>query len=357
MAYTSDLRVKNLIKSIHLDVIEDLTKLGVENNLHLRIFDESKEDSLPWEKGGLTFKDTRVDLTLGSNDAGWYIEKEGKIVPLVIVEGTFGTERGQFGDGQLNRFSHALGPAINGCIGVLFCPFKGESFVKTPEEDFHFKIQYAHLRKDIVKAALKITKVEKGFYFTIDTYNPEILKDLVLNSYLENIGEKNTLNEIKTKIITKMEKFVEGTKRGYSNQILEKVYLENGTISEKYTGRMFTHNIAALTTSQKRDGHGLLGKNLIETYLIETEMLLCIFIRLSKENIDLLKTRRSKEFTYLLNNPMIKVLCFDDLLFDDADIKEKLSSLREENLLMNSQKSFIKELKQLFEEGKIRIKE
>ena len=357
MAYTSDLRVKNLIKSIHLDVIKEINNLGIENNLHLRIFDESKEDSLLWEKGGLTFKDTRVDLTLGSNDAGWYIKKEGKEIPLVIVEGTFGTERGQFGDGQLNRFSHALGPAINGCIGVLFCPIKGESFVKTEEEDFHFKIQYAHLRKDIVKAALKINQKEKGMYFIIDTYEPKILKDLVLNVYLNYIKKSNNLDDVINKITTKMENYVEGVKRGKSNQILEKVYLENGTISEKYTGRMFTHNIAALTTSQKRDGHGLLGKNLIETYLINTDMLLCIFIRLTQENIDLMKSRRSKEFTYLLNNPMIKVICFDDLIFNDNNIKNKLSDLREENLLLNSQKSFIKELKQLFEEGKIKVKD
>ena len=36
-------------------------------------------------------------------------------------------------------------------------------------------------------------------------------------------------------------------------------------------GRFYTQNIAALTTSSKRDGHGLLGKHLIEinsTYIL-----------------------------------------------------------------------------------------
>ena len=49
---------------------------------------------------------------------------------MVIVEGTFGTERGQFGDGQLNRFSHSTGLALNGFIGVTFVPLKGESYSK-----------------------------------------------------------------------------------------------------------------------------------------------------------------------------------------------------------------------------------
>lgn len=356
MAYTSDLRVKNLIKEVHLGIVKEIEKKKLKNELHLRIFDESKEDSYLWEDGGLTFKDTRVNLNLGSNDAGWFVIKGNKTIPLVIVEGTFGTERGQFGDGQINRFSHALGPTINGYIGVLLTPFKGESYVKSPGDHFHFKVLYAHLRKDIVKAALKANEVEKGRYFTIDAYDRETIKELVLNSYLKEMGVDNRINEVVDMITKKMKDYIEGKNRGKSNQLLEKVYGIKEDLSSKYTGRIFTHNIAALTTSQKRDGHGLLGKNLIETYLIDTDKLLCIFIRLGKEDIDLLKGRKSKEFTYLLNNPVLKVVCFDDLEFKDDKIKQKLKSIRSENLLLNSQKSFIKELKQLFEKGDIRIK-
>ena len=358
MAYTSDLRIKNLIKEVHLNILKELESKRIEEKIFLRIFDESKEDSNEWEKGGLTFKDSRLNLELGSNDAAWYYEKEGIQVPLVVIEGTFGTERGQFGDGQLNRFSHALGPAINGYIGVLLTPFKGESYVKVDgsKGGFKYKFQYAHLRKDIVKAALKINQTEKGKYFTIDAYEPNVLKELVIHSFLKAINLKNNLEEISNHIEDKMRLYVMGKQRGTSNQLLSRVYDQKGDLLENYTGRIFTHNIAALTTSQKRDGHGLLGKNLVETYLIDTEFLACIFIRLHKEDIELLRKRTAKEFTYLLNNPKLKVIGFNDLSFKDQKVKKQLSEIKEDNLLLNSKKSFIKQLKSLFEKGEIQIK-
>jgi len=358
MAYTSDLRVKNLIKEVHLKVLDDLKRKNVKREIYLRIFDESKEDSLKWDEGGLTFKDPKLNLELGSNDAAWFYIEKNKSIPLVVVEGTFGTERGQFGDGQLNRFSHALGPAINGYVGVLLTPFKGESYVKVDgkRKQFDYKFQYAHLRKDIVKAALKINQIEEGKYFTIDTYEPEILKELVINSYLKKIDATNEYVRICDKIENKMKEYIGDKKRGSSNQLLSKVYNQKGTLLKNYTGRIFTHNIAALTTSEKRDGHGLLGKNLIETYLIDTDNLLCVFIRLNSKDITLLKKRTAKEFTYLLNNPIIKVVCFDDLIFKDSIIKNQLEKMKDENLLLNSQKSFIKQIKGLFENGEIQIK-
>jgi len=108
MAYTSDLRVKNLIKEIDLDIRQCINNQEINKLLDLRIFDESDEDAVLYDKGGLSFLDPNTQTELGSNDAGWFLNGNE---PLVIVEGTFGTERGQFGDGQLNRVSHSLGVA------------------------------------------------------------------------------------------------------------------------------------------------------------------------------------------------------------------------------------------------------
>ena len=44
MAYTSDLRVKNLIKDIDVDVRKNLKAHDLDDKICLRIFDESKED-------------------------------------------------------------------------------------------------------------------------------------------------------------------------------------------------------------------------------------------------------------------------------------------------------------------------
>jgi len=358
MAFTSDLRIKNTIKEVHLAVLAELSKRHINENLYLRIFDESKEDSLNWEEGGLTFKNKLLNLNLGSNDAAWYYIAEGKAIPLVVIEGTFGTERGQFGDGQFNRFSHALGPAKNGFIGVLLIPFKGESYVKveTHETLFDYKFQYAHLRRDIVKAAIKVNKSEPGKYFTIDAYDLGLLKDLVLNSFLKAIKTENQYALICEKIEQKMKEYITGKERGKSNQLLDKVYDSKGDLLKGYTGRLFTHNYAALTTAEKRDAHGLLGKTLIESYLISPKKLLCIFIRLNKKEIGYLSSRTAKEFTYLLNNPELKIVCSEDLIIKDKPAELKLVMMRNQNLLLNSEKGFIKRIKGLFEKGEILVK-
>ena len=358
MAYTSDLRLKNLIKEIHLEILKELDNRGIKEKPVLRIFDESREDAIDWEKGGLTFQDKKLSLNLGSNDAGWFLEKSGKYLPIVVVEGTFGPERGQFGDGQINRFSHPLGPAKTGTIGVLFSPYKGESFVKTKErnENISFKIQYAHLRKDIVRAALNVNNVESGKYLVIDIYNPPLLKELVIETFLKMLGKENKCEQICSKIISKMKNYIADTTRSSNSQLLKKVFSEDNKLLKGYTGRIFTHNIEALTTSQKRDGHGLLGKNLIESYLISEGKVLCIFIRLNQKDIENLKKRKAKEFTYLLNCPNFKVVCSEDLIFKNKSDKLELLRLQTENLHMNAQKEFIKKLKNSFENGDILIK-
>ena len=66
MAYTSDFRLKNLIKEIHLDVVKKLEKEKINIFPELRIFDESNEDSILFEKGGLTFTYPGTKIKFGS---------------------------------------------------------------------------------------------------------------------------------------------------------------------------------------------------------------------------------------------------------------------------------------------------
>ena len=73
MAYTSDTRVKNLLKEIDFQARAVLASLEFDHNLKLRIFDESDEDAKLWEDGGLSFKDPVTGRSLGSNDAGWLL--------------------------------------------------------------------------------------------------------------------------------------------------------------------------------------------------------------------------------------------------------------------------------------------
>ena len=357
MAYTSDFRLKNLIKEIHLNVVKKLEKMNINVFPELRIFDESNEDSILFEKGGLTFTFPGTKIKFGSNDAAWIYKDK----PLVVVEGTFGTERGQFGDGQLNRFSHSAGVAINGYTGLTILPFLGESYSKNGRKLFsnndNIKIKYASLHKGFVLGALNITKKEKGNFLICDIYNKELIIDLVVETFKKKINLKNEFERLKSKCIQIMLDQISGFKYAdKSNQFLKKVFNEKKKIVSNFS-RYYTHNFAALTTSEKRDGHGLFGKNLVESYLCGNNKYYSIFIRLNKDDFINLKKRNQKEFSFLSKSKNINLKCLDDLIFSDNDLKKKIINIRNTNLFQNRQNELMKKIKNDFCNGKIRIKD
>lgn len=358
MAYTSDLRIKNTLKSLHIEILNELISNGIISNLKLRIFDESNEDSRLFEDGGLTFKDPYVDLKLGSNDAGWILDDK----PLVIVEGTFGTERGQFGDGQLNRFSHSAGVAMNGYIGVTFVPFRGESYSKsgTKPKDIvsnNIKLKYATIHKGFLTGAIKISEKEIGWFLVIDSYNKTQLKKIVIEAVKQKMNIKNELNLAIEEVLSNMRNSI-GTKAygENSNQIISDLIDEKGNVLSK-RARFYTQNYNALTTSEKRDGHGMLGKNLIEIYASDDVLSYSIFIRLRNNEIQKLKARNSKEFKYIFNHPKVAVRCFDNLVFTDEKLRSKLLNIIDTNMFQERQTLLLKEIQQAFNEGLIRVKE
>lgn len=357
MAYTSDLRIKNYIKEVDRNIRQRLRKNQLDKRLFLRIFDESKEDSKLWEEGGLSFKDPITGIKLGSNDAGWAIDETE---PIVIVEGTCGTERGQFGDGQLNRVSHSLGAAINGYLGVTIVPFHGQSFIKkgTRKDILSKKINYntATLHKGLVKVALNVSAIGQGKFLIIDLYEENTLEMLVYYAVLKRFNLPNELDKIVASVITKMITYLKDYQFGAkSRQAIETLYgLKNNILAKNV--RYYTQNLAALTTSTKRDGHGLLGKNLIELYASKN-IRYSIFIRLTKKDIDFLKRRNSKEITFLFKNPRIKIKCFDDLIFEDSKLQDKIQKMRDINLHLNTEKGLMKDIQIAFNTGKIKIKE
>ena len=356
MAYTSDLRIKNYIKDVDRDVREILEKEGLSEHLYLRIFDESNEDSKIWQDGGLAFADPITGNKLGSNDAGWFIDNK---IPLVIVEGTYATERGQFGDGQLNRFSHSLGVALNGYIGITLIPYIGQSFVKKgyKKDILSKKINYSNglLHKGMVTGALGISSTNSGKYLIIDPYDETLLGEVVINAVLKNYGKENKLDEIVEGIVGHMKKYLGKAVYGErSAQTIKTLYDDKkGRISEN--ARFYTQNLSALTTSTKRDGHGLLGKNLINMYA-SADKIFSVFIRLTHEDIEVLKKRNSKEFQFLLSNPRIVIKCFDDLIFTDNELKQKVVELKDKNLHQTTEKVLIKQIQNAFNSGEIVIR-
>ena len=360
MVYTSDLRVKNLLKDVHVSVLEKLKTWTLENKVFFRVFDDSSEDHRLWHDGGLTFKDPDTNLPLGSNDGAWYIKQEEKDVPLVVVEGTFGTERGQFGDGQLNRFSHPLAVAKLGHVGVLLTPYRGESYVKGDGcgecNNNYASMKYAYVRKMIVKAALDVCEIERGQYLVMDTYEPDLLKDLVIEATKAKFEQNNSFDNIVEKVKLKMRDFAGSYSfEERSLQSVSKVFGKGGQPIPNAMGRIYTHNFEALTTATKRDGHGLLGKNLAQSYLSAGKTIYSIFIRLTEQDLRKLSKRHSKEFTYILHGPSSQIVCLDDLIFLDKGLEKRVQAILKQNLHKNPEKELIAEVRNEIENNAIRI--
>lgn len=354
MAYTSDTRGKNLLTEIDINVRRKLQNLNLNPNLEFRVFDESDEDAKLWTEGGLCFTDPITKQNLGSNDAGWFLDNE----PIFIVEATFGTERGQFGDGQLNRISHSLGPALNGIFGITMVPFKGQSFVSDGKMNDllseNIKYNVANLHKAMALFSLKISSKEKGKYLLMDPYEPKKIEDLLLNVILNKLNKPNSLIELTNNQIKFVKDYLGNFKYGErSKQTLNRVYYTDGTINEDIA-RYYTHNLESLTTSSKRDGHGLLGKNLIEMYMANDKST-SIFIRMDDSDFSVLVKRKSKEFTFIYNNPRIRVYNFDDLVFKDTVLESKIISFRRQNLHTNTEKQLMAEIQKAFNDGEIKV--
>lgn len=359
MAYTSDLRVKNIFKDIHEDVKEALKAFNLENRIQLRIFDESTEDNKLFQDGGLSFKDPLTNNNLGSNDAGWTIDNE---IPLVIVEGTFGTERGQFGDGQLNRFSHSLGVALNGYIGVTYMPYKGESFVKkdgTVPKDIktnQMNIKYAKVHNGMLTGALRICETEKGSYLVIDPYDGTKLTSLIVEATKNHFGLENKLNEQIKEVTKTMKKALGKSKYGEASPQAVRNLLNLSKVQISNWSKLFTQNFEALTTSQKRDGHGLLGKILIDMHIPTHGEFYAIFIRFTKGELEKMEKRNSKEFQYINNHPLIKVRCIDDLIFSNTDLEQEIRDIKDLNLHKNPRKELLKRLQTAVNVGEVILK-
>lgn len=354
MAYTSDLRVKNILTEIDMNVRKKLLENNINVDLEFRIFDESNEDAKLWEDGGLCFKDPLTKENLGSNDGGWAINNE----PILIVEGTFGTERGQFGDGQLNRISHSLGPALNGIYGVTMVPYKGQSFVKEGSSNGlisrNIKYLNGNLHKAMALFSIKVSENNTGKYLIIDPYNQYIIENLLFEIIKNKLNIENNLEKLTTEIIENTKKYLGNYVYGsQSNQTISQLHYTNGQISNDIC-RFYTHNLESLTTSTKRDGHGLLGKNLIEMHLAKNKST-AIFIRLDNKDFSILKNRKSKEFTFITTNPRIQVYNFDDLFFEDENLKNRILDFKNQNLHVDTEKGLMKIIQQSFNNGNIKI--
>jgi len=314
MAYDSDTRVKETLKEISRNA-----KL---KNLNLRIFDESNEDQRHWTKGGLTFGPEAC--LYGSNDAGWFLKKpyliNNKVVsdftPVLVVEGSYGTETGNTGSAQYARFSHALGACVDGFIGVYFIPFES-TYRKADGSE-----TTAYLRYDMIYAALNASEAEDGEYLFIDAYDTNLMGEFLK---ILDEGNKKKIEEIIRRIKQIMKDFADG-----HSPKAERVYLYN----KERVGKLLMFNVVSFSaynfrTKEKykagrfRNGHTIVGDALINLYWHKKpfDLVLARFTHEDCRNLDALK---QKEWLLLRTHENIRVITLDDLEFKDEKLKERL---------------------------------
>lgn len=314
MAYDSDTRVKETLKEI--------SRNAKIKNLHLRIFDESNEDQKHWTKGGLTFGPETCFY--GSNDAGWFLKKPyvvnnkkiSDFTPVLIVEGSYGTETGNTGSAQYARFSHALGAVRDGFIGVYFIPFES-TYRKADGTE-----TTAYLRYDMIYAALNASDVEKGEYLFMDAYNTKLMEEFLKT--LDD-GNKDNIEEIIKKIKEIMKSFAdkhsaaEDRKYLYNNSNVGKLLMFNVVSFSAYNFRTNTKYKAG----RFRNGHTIVGDALINRYWHKKPFDL-ILARFTHDDCKKLDSFKKKEWLLLRTFKDVRIITLDDLEFKDIKLKSEL---------------------------------
>lgn len=336
MAYDSDTRVKELLKEVH--------KSSKVKILKPRFFAESKDDSILWNQGGLTF--SYNNLLYGSNDFGWYKNEESiingkksKTKPVIIVEGTFGVSHGNIGSAQFARFSHSLGPVLNGVCGVTF-----------QEYETTYNGKPAITKPIYILAALEVSKVGDTPFLVIDIDDSKQLIDLVkafetddsktIKIEINNVLKKMThfFNKYKHKIRTKL--FADD---GYSIKNLN--FLNIYENNEKYTNiiKMMAFDIKAFTTSSGRNGHTTMGEMFVNSYCFPNSNTHLLLPRLSSDDLHTLKCLDNKELKLFFNHPRLNILTIENLIIEDKKleliIKKSIKDMK--NKIFKSKKEII----------------
>lgn len=345
MAYASDARIKR-----------DLRRIGNQGKLKLRVFDESHEDHKPWRDGGLRFG------IYGSNDGVWYTDEQwkdpltGEICdkrPMVVVEGSYGTERGNIGSAQYARFHHALGGVIRGLIGIYF----------VPERSFYYRGGIQHVatwRIDLVYGCLGASDFHApGKYLMIDAYNPALLKELV-QAY--GFDDKPRQEELITQINEHMKTYADRTYyRTYGTSDPNAAFKNprrNYAYSNDRIGKILKHNVKAFTDARYRNGHIIVGEALLLRYWAKKEVDL-ILPRFTAEDCRMLDKREQKEWKLLRSRAEIRVVTFDDLVFQDSSLERDIIDIRDKLPLKGNtlikMNAIVKKMKEQFSNGALKV--
>ena len=346
MAYASDARIK-----------KELKQIGNQGKLKLRVFDESHEDQRQWKNNGLKFG------LYGANDGAWCLEEKwadpisGEVCderPVIVVEGSFGTERGNIGSAQYARFHHALGAVIRGLVGVYFIPKKSSYYRDNVEHK-------AKWRLDLVYGCLGASELHApGEYLMIDAYDPELLKELISSYATDDVqSQQSLIKKIKNEMKTYADDVYSKTYKTSDPAAVFSRDSRNYAYNGNRIGKILKHNVKAFTDARYRNGHIIVGEALLLRYWAKKQVDL-ILPRFTEEDCVMLDHREQKEWKLLRSREDINVVTFDDLVFKDKTLEKDLIAIRAKLPLLGDtlvkMNAIIRKMKDGFGNGSVEMR-
>ena len=364
MAFGSDFRVKYLMRDVQRIVTKRLSEEGVENPLRLRVFDEDAGDNMLWDKGGLTFT-TDEDNDAGSGDGAWYVEenwidliskKKSKFKPILVIEGTFGTETGNVGDAQKTKLSHIFELPQRKILSAILMPKLAEYYSSGKNQNKLPPTFVVNGRwmKSMVMASISLSQKWNCETMLIDAYNKQQLEELVYSLAKQQIQNTETNQEYKKKqiheIMCEMSLFVDQYAKDFFEKSRRSNYplsvldlpMKDGKISSTWVAKIHSDDVKAfgVTTgknpkakSRHRNGHRLLG-NAQELMQITGKNTFLLLPRWDKTDLKKLHdnqgdSKSQKEFTNLVDNPSLDILTMDDIDFgNDTELRDEFKRIR-----------------------------
>lgn len=358
MAFGSDFRVKYLMRDVQRIVTERINKEGHENPLRLRVFDEDAGDNMMWDDGGLTFT-TSDGEKAGSGDGAWYVEeawtdpisnKKSKSKPILVIEGTFGTETGNVGDAQKTKLSHIFELPKRKILSAILMPKLAEYYSsgKNQRKSPPTYVQNGWWMKSMTMASISLSNQWKCETMLIDAYNKKQLEELVYalakyqleNNIKNEEYQKKQLQEIMNEMSLYVEEysknFYSKPRRSSSPLIVFDLPMKDGEFSSKWIAKIHSDDVKAfgVTTGlnpkakqRHRNGHRLLG-NVQELNQITGKNTFLLLPRWNKEDLKKLRDQQGdsqgqKEFINLIQNKELDILTLDDIDFGSDKVLQK----------------------------------
>lgn len=358
MAFGSDFRVKYLMRDVQRIVTERINKEGLENPLRLRVFDEDAGDNMMWDKGGLTFT-TSDGEKAGSGDGAWYVEeiwtdpiskKKSKSRPILVIEGTFGTETGNVGDAQKTKLSHIFELPKRKILSAILMPKLAEYYSsgKNQNKSPPTFVQNGWWMKSMVMASISLSNQWECETMLIDAYNKKQLEELVYALAKQQLENNQENEEYKKKqlaeIMNEMSLYVEEYSKSFYSKPRMSTYpliifdlpMNDGEFSSKWIAKIHSDDVKAfgVTTGlnpkakqRHRNGHRLLG-NVQELNQISGKNTFLLLPRWNKEDLKKLRDQQGdsqgqKEFINLIKNKELDILTMDDIDFGSDTVLQK----------------------------------